>query len=334
MAARSRLCGNCGAVVEGDPLVCPSCHTLLDPPGANGPVSPPVPIPDSSDAERPPPSRPVPKAEPRVSPVASNPFVADLGRRLARLAQWQEAAQPLGVDLPRFPAWAEEAARTSSTPEPWAEVVRGIERLAQRRIVGAFEEWERKTKSRLTRLEAYAVDSRLEREQIEDALHAARAGEVGAALATSHQVDRVVALKERHLDQARDELERLVSFLKDLQGIGLGLARPPTEVAEALESELRAGRLAPLKQEVRALRAQALEALKVNLPRYVAEYGDHLLEERGHGIATEREATALAQGARDIIQGRPEEGVRRLRALRQEHGPPRARTPRAPARPR
>jgi hypothetical protein len=316
MPGPSRVCRHCGAGLEGDPLVCPTCHTMVDPPGP--PATPTEAAPSSGRSASPGPP----------GSATSNPFVADLGRRLARLTQWQEAAQPLGVELPKLPAWAEEAARASSTPEPWAEVVRGIERLAQRRIVAAFEDWERRTRARLTRLEAYAVDSRLEREQIEDALHAARAGEVAAALATSHQVDRVVALKERHLDQARDELERLVAFLKDLQVLGLGPPRPPDAVAEELENELRAGRLAPLKQEVRLLRGQALESLKAGLPRYVAEYGDHLLEERGHGVPTEREATALAQGAREIFQGRAEDGVRRLRVLRQEHGPAHAGGPR------
>jgi hypothetical protein len=330
-----RKCRSCGAEIDSNLMVCPSCHSLLDAP--NAPMTPfAVPsraAPTEPERSAPPLAARPPRREGGPAPGAPvSPFVADLSRRLARLAQWEEAAQPLGVELPRLPEWAEEAARAATNPEPWAEVVRGIERLAQRRIVSAFEEWERKTKSRLTRLEAYAVDSRLEREQIDDALHAARIGDVGAALATSHQVDRVVALKERHLDQARDELERLVSFLKDLQVLGLGLPRDPTEVADALERELRAGRLAPLKQEVRSLRAQALDGLKSGLPRYVAEYGDHLLEERAHGLPTEREATALAQGARDVVQGRPEEGIRRLRVLRQDHGPARARAPRVPPR--
>jgi hypothetical protein len=257
-----------------------------------------------------------------ASPSPANPFAADLGRRLARIGQWAEAAEPLGVELPRLPAWAEEAARTAPRPEPWAEVVRGIERLAQRRIVTAFEEWERREKSRLARLEAYTVDSRLEREQIDDALHAARVGDVAAALATFQQVDRVVALKERHLDQAREELERIVALLKDLEALSLPVPQDPVEAARALEGELRAGRLVALKQQIRGLRARAVERLKTAMPKYVAEYGDFLLRERRQGVATEREATELAQGARDVFHGHAEEGVRRLRALQQTHGTP------------
>jgi hypothetical protein len=228
-----------------------------------------------------------------------------------------------------LPAWAEEAARSAPDPEPWAEVVRGIERISQKRIAAAFEEWERRTKSRLTRLEAYSVDSRLEREQIEDTLHAARTGDIPQALSTFQQVDRVVTLKERHLDQAREELERVIALLRDMQALGVEPPQDPDEVAEDLESELRSGKLASLKQQIRALRLQAVNRLKAGLPKYITEYGDYLLSERSHGIATELEATELARGAREFFHGRPEEALRRLRALQQRHGLP----PSRPARP-
>jgi hypothetical protein len=310
MAVRQSSCPHCGTPVAEDLLICPRCHELLSTVGP----------PDPTGHGTPAPRRPAP-----TGTVPVNPFATELGRRLSRIGQWAESAEALGVDLPRLPAWAEEAARTAPNPEPWAEVVRGIERLAQRRIVTAFEEWERRTKSRLARLEAYAVDSRLEREQIDDALHAARIGEVAHALSTFQQVDRVVALKERHLDQAREELERTVSLLKDLQAVGLPVPEIPTVAAKSLEGELRAGRIAPLKQQIRALRLQAIDRLKAALPRYVSEYGDFLVRERAQGVATEREATELAQGARDVFQGRPEEGIRRLRALHQTHGSPTSR---------
>jgi hypothetical protein len=229
--------------------------------------------------------------------------------------------------MPKLPAWAEEAARTSSNPEPWAEVVRGIERIAQKRIVGAFEEWEKRTKARLTRLEAYAVDSRLERDQIEDALHSARTGDVAQALSSFQQVDRVVALKERHLDQAREELERVIALLNDMQALGIEPPQDSAEVADDLESELRAGKLAALKQQIRAIRLQAVTRLKAGLPQYISEYGDYLLSERAHGVATELEAIELARGAREFFRGRPEDGVRRLRALQQRHGLPPNRPP-------
>jgi len=60
--------------------------------------------------------------------------------------------------------------------------------------------------------------------------------------------------------------------------------------------------------------------LKTGLPQYISEYGDYLLSERAHGIATELEALELARGAREFFRGRPEDGVRRLRALQQRHG--------------
>jgi hypothetical protein len=320
-------CPNCGEPLDPDLLVCPSCHTPIPPPpseGSDAPAAKADRAPASSptaplDAGGPPtPSRARPRRTPSTG--APNPFAAELTRRLARVAQWSESAEPLGVTVPRLPAWAEEAARTSPNPEPWAEAVRGIERIAQKRIVTAFEEWERRTKARLTRLEAYAVDSRLERDQIEDTLHAARTGDIAQALATFQQVDRVVALKERHLDQAREELERLVALLRDMQALDVEPPLDPAIAAEELESDLRAGKLAPLKQQIRALRLQAVNRLKSGLPRYISDYGDYLLEERTHGIATELEATELARGAREFFRGHPEEGLRRLRALQQTHG--------------
>ena len=323
MAAQQRTCGSCGSPVPEDVLVCPRCHALLASDSA---------APDNGAGAAAEPRRPaaVPEATGSASPA--NPFAADLGRRLARVGQWAEAAEPLGVELPRLPGWASEAARSAPNPEPWAEVVRGIERLAQRRIVTAFEEWERHEKSRLARLEAYAVDSRLEREQIDDALHAARVGDVAAALATFQQVDRVVALKERHLDQAREELERIVALLKDLQALGLPVPQDPADAARALEGELRAGRLAALKQLIRSLRTRATDRLRAAMPKYVSDYGDFLLRERGQGVPTEREATELAQGARDVFQGRTDDGIRRLRGLQQTHGSPTSQTTPPPSR--
>lgn len=323
MASDGIVCPKCGASAASDAFLCPACHSPL--PGAGeelpdeltqGPST--EPRPDAGSPSRATRSRP--SAGPRTA--GTSPFGAELTRRLARLDQWEDNVESLGVEIPRLPAWAEEAARTAANPEPWAEVVRGIERIAQRRIVTAFEEWEKRTKGRLARLEAYSVDSRLERDQIEDALHTARSGDIAQALATYRQVDRVVAIKERHLDQAREELERVVSLLKDMQVLGVEPPQDPAESALELEAELRAGKLAALKQEIRSLRLQAVGRLKANLPRYITEYGDYLIDERTHGIATELEAIELARGARDFFRGRPEEGLRRLRALQETHGVP------------
>jgi hypothetical protein len=329
MVEEGTVCPKCGATVPLEALVCPACHTLLDTPGL-----------DTAEAAvataRPAPSQHTAAPRPARAPSggAPNPFATELTRRLTRLNQWADGVQPLGVRLPRLPAWAEESARTAANPEPWAEVVRGIERLAQKRVVDAFEEWEKRTKARLARLEAYAVDSRLERDQIEDALHSARTGDVAQALSSYQQVDRVVTLKERHLDQAREELERVIALLHDMNALGIEPPQDSTEVADDLESELRAGRLAALKQQIRAIRLQAVTRLKAGLPQYISEYGDYLLSERAHGIATELEAIELARGAREFFRGRPEDGVRRLRALQQSHGLPPNRPARAASRTR
>ena len=319
MADEDPTCPHCGAPVAPEAFLCTACHTPL-PVDPRPPPSDPVP---GTTGPTPGPGTPRARATGRRGPAtATNPFATELSRRLNRLDQWAEGSQTLGVELPHLPAWAEEAARTAPDPEPWAEVVRGIERIAQRRVATALEGWERRAKARLTRLEAYSVDSRLEREQIEDVLHAARSGDIPQALSTFQQVDRVVALKERHLDQAREELERVIALLKDMQAIGVEVPQDPEEIADDLESELRAGKLASLKQQIRALRLQAVNRLKAGLPRYVAEYGDYLVSERTHGIATELEATELARGAREFFHGRPEEALRRLRMLQQQHGYP------------
>ncbi len=319
------VCPKCGATVPVEALVCPECHSLLVETTFAGSVMPPAPVValPAPMTDEPPPRRVAPPRSARAGTAEGpNPFSAELGRRLTRLNQWAEGVQALGVQLPRLPPWAEESARAATNPEPWAEVVRGIERIAQKRVVGAFEEWEKRTKARLTRLEAYAVDSRLERDQIEDALHSARTGDVAQALSSFQQVDRVVTLKERHLDQAREELERVIALLHDMQALGIEPPQDSTEVADDLESELRAGKLAALKQQIRAIRLQAVTRLKAGLPQYISEYGDYLLSERAHGVATELEAIELARGAREFFRGRPEDGVRRLRGLQQRHGMP------------
>jgi len=292
VSAEPVSCPDCGSFLPDGATECPSCGAKVAPP--------------SAAAARPP-------ADPAVAG-------SDLTRRVARLQQWEEAAEALDVTLPSLPAWAEDAARTSGASDAWMEVVRGIERLAQRRIVTALESWEKQARLRLARLEAYSVDGRVERDQIEDVLHAARAGEVTQALQTYHQVDRVVALKERHLDQAREELERLVSLLRDMQALGLPTALDPTTVSEELERELRAGRLAALKQQLRALRLQAVTRLRVGVPEYVTRYGEFLVRERNDGTPVELEAAELARAAREFTKGRPEEALRRLRILAQVHG--------------
>ncbi len=319
MAPNDRLCPTCGATVSEEFLLCPSCHSFLRPseePAAPTPAprAPPRPAPAPAAAPPRAAAKPVPRA------AEANPLAAEFHRRLARLSVWIDAAQPLGIDLPRVPAWAERALANSTTPEPWAEVVRGVERLAQQRIVTAFERWDARMETRLGRLDAYSVDNRLEREQIEEALHSARVGELDHALTTYQQVDRVVALKERHLDQARDDLERLVAFLKDLEALGAVPAGEPADVVAALEEDLRSGKLAPLKQQIRTLRQEAKNRFRERLPKYVAQIGDRLAEEKARGGTPDADARELAQGAREVRDGRAEAGARRLRALLRSRG--------------
>ncbi|HZY70900.1 MAG TPA: zinc ribbon domain-containing protein [Thermoplasmata archaeon] len=309
-------CRSCGEPLPDGALSCPSCGAAVEDESD---------APDNGSADGAPESDP-PTTPPPAGGSASNELV----RRVAKLQAWADGASALGVTLPSMPPWAEEFGREPGGAEGWLEVARGVERLAQRRVVTALEEWDRKTKTRLARLEAYSVDGRLERDQMEDVLHSARAGDVGQALATFQQVDRVVTLKERHLDQARDELERLVSLLRDMEALGLEPPEPPTQVGADLERELRGGRLAPLKQRLRGVRQEAVARLKQSLPQYVTTYGEFLLRERSDGLPIELEASELARGAREFVRGHPEEALRRLRLLAQVHGAPGGRAGRGP----
>jgi hypothetical protein len=289
MAARSERCRQCGAALPAGAERCPACGLE------------------------------VARAE-TAATMPSDGRSFELLRRVARLKQWSENVQGLGVTVPTLPAWAEETIRHGPGSEAWVEVVRGVERLAQKRLLAALEAWEKATRNRLTRLEAYSVDSRLEHDQIDDVLHAAHQGELAGALKTYQQVDRVVALKERHLDQAREELERLVSLLRDMEALELDPPVNPADAADELERELRGGHLAPLKQQLRAIRLQAVNRLKTDVPAFISEYGSFLVRERGDGIGVELESGELARAAHSFVRGHPEEALRRLRVLLQVHG--------------
>lgn len=307
-------CPHCGADVAADTAQCPSCSMAIGSdlkgaePSAASPGTPPEIEATATDRGS------------LAHPVVSVPPNPEVMRRIARLKQWAEAARPLGIELPSLPAWAEDLARNGGDSDTWTGVLRGIERLAQKKAITALETWEAQTKSRLVRLAAYSVDGRLERDQMEDVLHAARVGEVSQALATFQQVDRVISLKERHIDQARDELEHLVSLLRDMQALGIPPPENPTKASEELERELRGGRLAPLKQRLRTLRQEALRRLKVEVPRFVSDYGSALVKERESGMSVDLEAAELARGSREFSDGKVEESLRRLRILAQVHG--------------
>jgi hypothetical protein len=300
------LCPSCHERVSASDTRCPHCGAELD-----------------TLPERPPPSavRVELHAGARSVPTAREPSVAaDLARRFSKLQQWAEMVEPLGLTLPVLPRWAEEAARRTADHDRWADVLTGVERLAQNQILASLEEWQRDVKTRLTRLEAYAVDSRLERDQMDDALHFAKSGDISRALTAYQQVDRVITLKERHLDTAREDLESVVSLLRDMAAVGLHVPSDPTELGQELERELRSGRLASLKQQLRVLRTQAMDEVQRELPGFVSRYGDFLQEERMQGTPVETEIAELGRGARLFAQGHSEEALHRMRRLLQMHG--------------
>jgi hypothetical protein len=317
VAEEELRCPTCHEQISAADTRCPHCGAALD-----------------ALPERPPSSsvRVESSSGVRGLPISREPAVApDLARRFSKLQQWAEMVEPLGLSLPVLPRWAEEAARRVADHDRWADVLTGVERLAQNQILSALEEWQRDVRTRLTRLEAYAVDSRLERDQMDDALHFAKAGDVGRALTAYQQVDRVITLKERHLDTAREELESVISLLRDMAGVGLRVPSDPNELGQELERELRSGRLASLKQQLRALRTQAMDEVQRELPRFVSRYGDFLQEERMQGTPVETEIAELGRGARLLAQGRGEEALRRMRRLLQMHGSATFRLSRTPA---
>ncbi len=253
------------------------------------------------------------------APVARS--AEDIEERLGRLERWREAGEQLGTDVVHPPEWV--AARARKRPEEgWGPFLEEVESAALAQVVQRFEEWQREVLARLQRLEAYSIDGRLEREQVEDAVSAARAGEAGRALAVLQQVDRVVALKERHLALARQELERLSELLDDLSALGLPAPFEPKEVARDLEEELRSGRLAPLKQHLRGLRLDAIRSLKSSFPEYVSRVGHSLERGRARGVDVDWEIAELARCAKAYADGRPDEAVRRLRHLAETAPPP------------
>jgi hypothetical protein len=119
--------------------------------------------------------------------------------------------------------------------------------------------------------------------------------------------------------------------LRDMAAMGLPVPSDPSELGQDLERELRSGRLASLKQQLRVLRAQALEQVQRELPGFVSRYGDFLQEERTQGTPVETEIAELGRGARLFVQGHGEEALHRMRRLLQTHGSANFRPSRTPA---
>jgi hypothetical protein len=230
-------------------------------------------------------------------------------------------ADALGVEVPTIPRWVEARARREPS-EGWDEVVERVERDAAGRIAVALAEWETRMKARLDRLDTNSVNTELSRGQVEEALDAARKGEVARTLASCRLVERMVTLKEHHLDQAREEIARVVSVLSDMEALGLSPPEDPARITARLDEELRHGWLAPLKQRLRSLRAEATDGISERLPEYVTRYGAFLLQERTNGEVVDREVAELALCARTLFRGQPEEALHRLRQLAASHPAP------------
>ncbi len=314
MLPSDRTCPTCGEPVPAGEGTCPTCGTAVGEGGEAPPGAPSLlPEPESSTVEDF--SKDPHDLGPAPAGIPERSLAAELHQRLARVSGWTDAVRPLGVSLPRFPGWAERALGSTPNPEAWAEAVRGFEEIAQQRILEAFERWNARIGARLDRLEGYAVDNRLEREQIAETLRAVREGRIAPALSTFPQVDRLVAIKERHLDQACDDLEQLVAFVADLEGLGVARAGEAAEARAALEADLRAGKLVLLKQQIRALRQEAANRLRERLPSLVRELGDRIASERRETGASNPGARDLARAAREVREGRLEAGARRLHEL-------------------
>jgi hypothetical protein len=297
---------------------CPHCQSEV-PPGTDRCPACERPIPPAAAAPEGP-------AEPPTAPTEPG----ELERWLGQLRQWHEAADALGVEVPAVPRWVEARARGEPS-EGWNEVVRRLEEVAATTIAAALARWEGTMQERLEHLEAYGVDVQLERAEVRETLDAVRNGEAARMVASCRQVDRLVSLKERHLDQARDEVQRLVGMLEDMRSLGMVPPRDPSKVATDLEAELRRGRLAPLKERMRSLRAEATGHLAQQLPAYVTWYGTFLAGERANGGSVDREAAELARGARAFHRGHAEEALHRLRVLAESHPAPGRPGPSEPA---
>ena len=290
----TRSCPGCGRSVPPERSTCDACGAAM---------------PHELGHNAPPASR-------SAAPASTNLTAPDaLVQRIDRLNEWIRAARPLGLDLPGLPGWAKDSVVQLGFPQTWESTVDRVENETRERCSELLGQLRSRLEARLVRLEAYAIETRLERSQLEAAEQAARLGDLATALWTFPPLDRVVAVKERHLDQAREDLERLFTFVRDLEAIGLHAVDEPTGLASELENELRAGRIAPMRQRLRAVRASAVELLRTALPGYVNKVGDRLVAERDRGLVTESDLRDLALGARQVLEGQPEEGAHLLRRV-------------------
>ncbi|MCI4349240.1 MAG: zinc ribbon domain-containing protein [Thermoplasmata archaeon] len=239
--------------------------------------------------------------------------------RLARLTAGRAVATEFELRLPRIPEWVATLVEQGA-PEAGA-LVEEAEAATREKLGEAFQLWATETEPRVARLADYGIEVASERDQIATALQSAFAGDTARAAESRRAVDRVLATKERHLQDAAEGIETTVRLLDNLRALGLRVSRDPSSLRARLEGELKQGHLAPLKQELRAARSEVTRTLKAELPGWIASYGRKLVERGTTGADVGGEASALAAAARAYSEGHPDEALRQLRSLNEGKRP-------------
>jgi hypothetical protein len=294
----TRRCVHCGGEIAENGDVCTVCE-----------------MPVSDDASR----SGKGAGEPVVS-AAAKEIQTEVERRAAKLRTWAEAVGSMPVEVPTLPSWAAASIRFDEDPAPWLELVRDLERIGTRRVSEMISVMERKLRARVARLEAYSMDSHREREEIDQAVHAADIGDVATALDGFRRIDKVIAVKEQQLDQARADLEHMVTLVTDMEALALAPPERGEVLGPRLEALLRHGDLHGLHGELTSIRTRTDAALHEALPPLVSHLGDRLLLERARGNRVDRDVTELARAARAIARNRMEDGMNHLRRIGSTYG--------------
>lgn len=306
-------CPACGAPVPRDASTCPACKAALPPQvktEGEGTQELQALMAKATGSE----SRTSRSAKGKKSPGLS-PRVQE---RFQRLVVWQEGAKRLGVEIPLLPGWAKEAAAEDQNEERWEEVLRGVERVAHVDITKALETWHHETAARLTRLEAYDIPSPNEKKNLLEVGRATRAGDLDRALELYQKVDRVVTLKERALDQARDDVESLGVLIADMRTMGLPLPADDPNIMGRLEADLRKGKVGETRAQVAELKEKAHASLIGALPPIVNAAAEKAAVDKAEGKDVSADVGLLARSARALRKGQPEEALRGVVKLRSQ----------------
>jgi hypothetical protein len=298
VAEEGRTCPTCGEPLAADATSCPVCSILETVPGA------------PSEAAR---------AAAAAKTAANDAADVRWRARIDRLRIWSEAGPTLGVTVPEFPAWAEEFARDRSDRARWEAALTEIEAEARKQILASVETRLHDIEARIEKLQAYAVESRLESEGARDALAALARGDPEELIGAYRQLDRVVSLKERHIEQARADLTEVSTLLSEIRSLELGDVPDPSEIEAQFDEELRKGKLVPLKQWLRRVRSEADAAAQAVGPDRVREVGRSLGAARSRGEDVADEVSALARAARSFANGQTEVGVHALNRIALAH---------------